>query len=337
MSDKNKEKLEKIRAELVSRQGGKPSDPTEWRPPKAQRGQTLTFKFIVLPPLEPGAPCANGKAKTDMKDKFGYKVGLHWINNKPHSCPRVADDSTCPYCSHGFALLKETDDQEQRKQIIKAFLPREAYYINVYFPAVKSNPADLQGKVKWVSISQKSILDRFTECIMRDEADAKGDTEEENQAYGLFYLADESYHFLMNITLKNQYNDYSGSKFIPSTRGPIVRNAEGELDVARMDEILKQRHDLVSKFPMPDAKKLAGLLNVQNQPAAEAEDVGFDDDETKPAAPKVAQESVEEEQEAPVAKASVAPKPVVKSTPKPTPPAAADDSELDDLLKDINS
>lgn len=213
----NQERLEKIRAELNARNGGKKqTDPTQWRLPKATKDQNLSFKFIVLPPLEPDAACASGKAKTDMKGLYSYRVGLHWIGEagtkRPYTCPRMHDGSNCAYCSQGFALMNETEDSEQRKMIRKTFMPSEVHAVNVYFPNVKSNPPELRDKVKWVEISQRTITDRFNECLGRNETDATGETEEETQAWGFFYEPEESYHFLLNIVQKGEWNDYAGSR-----------------------------------------------------------------------------------------------------------------------------
>lgn len=348
MATKN-DRLEKVRKELAARTGGRAADPNEWRPPKASAGQELNFKFIVLPPLKPNDAVTGGKSRTDMKELYSVRVGQHWINNKPYTCPRVHDGTDCPYCAHGFALLSETDDQEQRKQIVRAYLPKEAHVVNVYFPAFQSTPPDLQGKVKWVAITQRAVWDKFNACISLDEEQAGGDTPEEQKAWGFFYEPEESYIFSLNITLKNKYNDYSQSKFIPSTRGPIVRKKDGTLDEERLKLILAQRHDLGTKFQAPDVAKLEQLLKAvtKAQPADESE---FD--EVEPAAPKatvskpaakkpVAEELVETTTEVEV-EVDPAPAPAPKATVKtaakpPAPKPKEEDAELDSLLSDLEN
>lgn len=349
------ERLERVRKRLAQRSGSRAVDPTEWRPPKVAPTQKLSFKLIVLPPLKSGDRCATGIAKTDMMELYDYRAGTHWIENRPYECPRLHDGVECPYCQLGFDLIGETEDKEQRRQLAKTYLPREVRAINIYFPPFKTNPPEVRGKVFWMAVSQKSIYQLFDECLKRNEDDAKGDTSEEDQAWGFFYEPDESYVFNLVIKHKNQYNDYSESKFLASTRGPMIANADGSMNVDKVKAILNQRHDLGQKFSPRDAAKLKELANkiltpdtnsggfdeveadtLVEEPASTVAPSPTDDDELVDMEESVAETAAA----TPVtAKATQTAKvaPTVKTTVKTTAKPAVNISDESELDKEVNA
>jgi hypothetical protein len=268
MGQAKNEMLDRVRKKLLEKKGGKfKADPTSWKPPQVGPKDTeKNFKFIVLPPLAEGDPVwteagpGTGKSTTNMGDLYYYQEGKHWIDKRPHECPRILDESECEVCQLGFDLMSETTDKETRSRIARQYLSRASQVVNVYFPELASNPEELRGQVRWIEISQRDIWERFSECINRDEEEAVGDTPEEAKAHGFFYLPDQCYIFNLNVKHKNGYNDYGDSKFLPSTRGYIaMKKGTNEPDVEKIRLIMNSRHDLKSKFPACDKAKIAEI------------------------------------------------------------------------------
>lgn len=347
MAQSKEQRLAEVRKRYQEQSGKRAADPNEWKPPKARPGQELNFKFVVLPPLDIGERCVGGKNETNMMGLPTYRGGTHWVNNRPYECPRLHDGEDCAYCQFGFDLLSETEDKDDRRQILRTYVANEFYAVNIYFPPFKSNPPELRGKVMWWKVTQKTVWQKFKECLDRDEDSATGDTPEENKPWGFFYEPDESYVFLLKITSKGEFNNYDGSEFLVSTKGPIIANKAGEPDMEKIQVLLDQRHDLGSKFSARDASKLAEMVRSLENPEPETESSGFDEDElledatkttAKAAAPKATPPSSSDEllddevsEPAPQAKA-VATKPA-----KPATAAAVDvdDEEVDSLLAEL--
>lgn len=341
--------LAEVRKRMMAKKSGRQRDPLEFRPPSVQSGQPeLKLKFIVLPPLSQGEACAEGKVTKSM-DLWYIPVGTHWINNKPYECPRVHDNEECDYCQLGFDLLKDTEDEQMRKDIIKVYMPRTASAINVYFPHYSSNPEEIRGKVMWYA-AQKTVFDVMSKTLMRDAS--KDD--QDPQAYGFFYLPEDSYVFQLAINHKGGFNDYTSSKFLPNTKGPMIKKKDGTIDQAEIDTLLGQRHDLYTKYAIRDGAALSKLAKAALSGAPDREDLAgaaksasSSNSETKPAQKSVDTRPSDDDDELlppsrPVnestKKAEV--KPAVTKTTAPTksaPPIADDDPDLQALLKDIQS
>lgn len=332
--------LEEVRKRMAAKKGGRQRDQNEWRPPQAKPNEELKFKFVVLPPLNQGDTCATGKASKTM-DFYHVTVGTHWINNRPYECPRIHDGVDCPFCSLGFDLLSNTDVEETRKNIAKAYLPRTYYPVNIYFPPFQSTPEELRGTVKWYAM-QKTVNDIMVQTLMKD---TPGDAIDP-QAYGFFYLPEESYVFQLEIHPQSQFNDYKKSRFLPNTRGPIVKKAgSNDADNDAIAKILALRHDLFTKYPARDVealKKLADAVLKGGGEAAESESKAADDD--KLVEPEVKTEvKTEAKKETPkteavkTAPAKTATTPPVKPATKPAAAAPVDDPELDALLGEITN
>lgn len=292
MATSREEMLRKVRERMLKKEKGGSSytpDPAEFKAPKVDFKKSKSLKFIVLPPLEVGETCATGENKTDMENIWSYRIGTHWINNRPYSCPRIFNNEKCPYCNLGFSLLEDEADEDRRREIAKLYLPRVTHATNVYFPPYESNPEDLRGKVKWYNITQKTVYKKMTDTFMRNEEDATGDTPEETKAFGFFYLPDESYVFNMKITHKGGYNNYDLSDFLPSTKGPIADTQD------EINRILSQRHDLGSKFTEPNVEVLQDLANKAQGLVTEeggSSDNGFDEEESTPTTKSVDTEKI---------------------------------------------
>lgn len=332
--------LDEVRKRMLAKKGGRQRDVAEWKPPTAKPNEELKFKFIVLPPLNQGDACATGKASKTM-DLYHNTVGTHWINNRPYECPRIHDGAECAFCSLGFDLLSNTDDDQMRKDIAKSYLPRTYYPVNVYFPPFQSTPEELRGQVRWYSLP-KTLNDIMSQTLMKD---SPGDPEDP-QAHGFFYLPEESYVFQLEARLQAQFNDYKKSKFLYNTRGPIVKKAgSNDPDMAAIEKILAQRHDLFTKFAPRDPEVLKKLADAvlkndgggSSAPAAETEDKLVDQTvaETKATEPKKDAAPKQDAAKQPAKPATSAPK-ADKPAAKPT-AAPVDDPELDKLLGEITN
>jgi hypothetical protein len=335
--------LEEVRKRMAAKKGGKQRDPNEWRPPQIKpaddpKNEGVKFKFIVLPPLNKGDVCVGGTASKSM-DLYHTTVGTHWINNRPYECPRIHDGVDCPFCSLGFDLLSNTDVEQTRKDIAKAYLPRTYYPVNIYFPPFSSTPEELRGQVKWYAM-QKTVNDIMAQTLMKDGPGDPADP----QAYGFFYLPEESFVFQLEIHPQAQFNDYKKSKFLPTTRGPmIVKKGTTEMDEKTIADILAKRHDLFTKYPTRDVEALQKLadavLKSDGTPAEpEADDTLVD---AAPAKTEVRTEAKKEapKQEATKAPAMKAPASAAPAKPASKPAAATpvDDPELDALLGEITN
>lgn len=323
--------LEEVRKRLKEKKGGFVKDPNEFKPSQVKPGEEAKYKFIVLPPLQTGETCASGKVSRDMA-QFFIPVGAHWVNKKPYECPRIHDQAECKFCQLGFDLLGEEDDEEIRKNIVKTYLARATYAVNIYFPSYDSNPEELRGRVMWYSMP-KTVFDIMEATLMRDAS--KDDLDP--QAYGFFYLPDESYVFQLEVSSQGGFNAYKTSKFLYSTRGPMIKSKDGVANSDQTKKVLDMRHDLYTKFAARDQVALAKLANEVLKGEPGRTEIKADT--------SVVKETVLEEpstktvttkpQPALVKTASAA---VIKTTPPSKPKEVTvepDDDELNNLLKDI--
>ena len=331
------ERLRKVR-ERMSQSKGSRKDPNEFRPPKADEKEILSFYFRVLPELNKGEKCESGVASRDY-DYFFYKHGAHWINKKKHECPRLHDETECPICELGFDLMQQAQgNDDERKEISKRYLPRTYYSINAYFLNIPENVEDVRGKVMWISVG-KQVFDKFDECICNDDPGSELDP----KAYGAFYDCEEGYVFKMDVRRKGDWNTYEQSEFLVKSRQPLVKDDKGELDIETAQGILDQRFDLVAKFPERDMDKLKKIVK-----AIAGGDDDFDVDEEKEekeekeATTEISEEpktqktdSISEEPKKEESKKKEEPK---AEKPKDEPEATEDDDEeLANLLDEIKS
>ncbi|MCK9281695.1 MAG: hypothetical protein M0P71_13800 [Melioribacteraceae bacterium] len=243
ISKADKQKLlDRMRAKQNEQSGFR--DPTEWRAPKLKGEEERNFRVIILPPLEKDDKCAGGTASETM-DLYYRPHGHHFINKKRYECPRVhPEKGDCPLCTTGFDLMRETDDKKVRSSLAKEWLSQQNEAVNIYFENHKDNPEELRGKVLWWSLPQAIYL----LCEKAFKSDDAGD-DDNPQAHGLFFDPDEAFPLVINIKVKNDYNNYESSKFLGKAR-PIAASQK------EIDEILEKRHDLMKKF---DDRSIADL------------------------------------------------------------------------------
>jgi hypothetical protein len=344
-----KELLERVRAKMKAKKGGKQKDPDEFRAPKPQPGQTFKMKGYVLPPLEKGEMCSSGKPATHgMDGLFFYTVGFHWIEGKPYACPRVFDQDGCAYCQLGFDLMRDTDDREAKAELAKMYLPRTNYVVNLFVPDSPANPEEVRGQVVYYAMP-KTIFDKLDECINRDDAGVDPD---DPQPFGLFFDPDNAYPLQIVITRKGEYPNYEKTQLLNSS-GPIGKSEK------EIEKILASRHDLPTKFQARDPKALAEIVSKilnagDSKDSASEGGSGFDSDEDAPApqpAPKgrvTVKEDVDSDEDGDDAPPAPAPK--TKATVKPsddeigpapkTPANSAgdfEDPEIAELLSSIRN
>lgn len=351
MLDRNSA-LEEVRKRMLAKKGGRARDPMQFSAPKVDVGAELKLKFYVLPSVIEGDQVASGNASRNM-DLWYIVTGTHWINNKPSECPRIHDGNDCAFCQLGFDLLKGTDDDEERKGIIKTYFPKQSWVVNIYFPAYESTPQDLRGKVMWYAMP-KTVFDIMESTIMRDASKDETDP----QAYGLFYDPNDAYVFQLDVRHQGGYNEYKSSKFLPATRGPMVKvkgaNAN-QLDEATMTTILTQRHDLFTKFAARSSEVMAKLAGevLHGEPDRSRDEIRPASKPTPPAVVEdklVEEEPIEQPKSKPAAPthsaATAASKPVVRPTVAtkvvsppavtPKPSQVTEDTPDDELAKLLN-
>jgi len=338
--------VDQIRRKMKAKKGFV-RDPNEFRPPRAQDGQELKYRFFILPPLEEGDKCADGVASRSMEGLFYVENGSHWINNRPYPCPRIHDGEECPLCEFGFNLMSETSDRAKRSQIARAWLARAFYAVNIYFPPDEVNPEDVAGRVMWYN-APKQVFDIWEQCIYTDDP---GDPHDP-QPYGVFYDEENAYLFQLVVRKRGEWNDYMASKFLVSCKRPIVTLSNGKPDRAAIDKILASRFDLFTKFAPRDVD---GLRKLCDQ-IVSGGDSGFDEDdvvsvatvahESKPKARPVETDASEPEPE-PEPEVEAAPEPEPESEPQAEPeprpePAESDNvddgvdaDEIQDLLRQL--
>lgn len=257
----------------LRQQTGKFVDPDEFKPPKAKDGETLKFRFFILPPISEGDELKTGAADQSM-GSFVIPHGTHWLNNKPYACPRVTNGEDCPACQTGFDLIKDITDKDQRKKILSTWMPATYYMVNIFFPNSKINPEELRGKVKYLN-APKTCFDLWEQAIYRED---KG-MDEDPQAFGPFFDENAAFLFQLEVSKNGLNNSYKSSGFLPNNGEPIPMLT----DESKLPKLLSQRIDLFSKIDKPDVKKLTSVVNYMIDGDDMDDDAGFDQDDTKPA------------------------------------------------------
>jgi hypothetical protein len=164
----------------------------------------------------------------------------------------------------------------------------------------------------------KQVYDLFEACVM---SDGSGDASDP-QAYGVFYDENEAYLFQLSIKKKNDWNDYTSSKFLANLgKRPVAANKDGPF-AARIKQILDSRHDLFTKFQARDVVALENLLT-KFKASDPSEEAGFDDEAKKTSKVQPAK-----------ATASTAPTASTASKQQTKPIAKPKDDEAFDLLEE---
>lgn len=283
--------VQAIRKKLQGSTRGRFNDPDMFKPEKAQDTTTpIKYRFFVLPPVMKGDTTNSGSATKSM-EQFFVTHGNHWVNDRPHPCPRIYSEGAdeCPICSFGFDLLREEQNQEKRRLILNQWMPQSYYMVNIYFPNVKTNPEDLRGKTRYYNAS-KTLFDQWTSCLLRDDA---GDPEDP-QAFGVFFDESAAFCYQLEVLKSGRNNSYKTSKFLANGGEPIaVASKDGNPNAKAIEKILENRIDLYSKIEEPDLDKIKKLASVM---VNGDDDDGFDEDETlseSPPEPKAKSTSVD--------------------------------------------
>jgi hypothetical protein len=272
--------VEAIRKKLKQSQAGKYTDPDEFKPAKAKDGATpIKYRFYVLPPLLLGSKLKSGEVKKAM-EQFFIQHGNHWVNDRPHPCPRVWEGADCEICKFGFDLLREEKDEDKRRSIVKQWMPTTYNAVNIYFPHWKHNPEELRGKVKWYN-GPKTCFDHWTATLMKEDA---GDPEEP-EAFGVFYDESAGFLYQLEVLKQGKQNSYKTSHFLPNggVGQPMVKNEDNSANKKGIDTLLRLRHNLWDKLEEPDPAKIKKLARVMIDGDDDDDDEGggFDADETK--------------------------------------------------------
>jgi len=279
--------IDAIRKNIKKAVSGKFTDPDEFKPEKAKEGTEIKYRFFVLPPIKQGDVLKSGTATRSM-DNFFLTHGNHWINDRPHACPRIWDGSDCEICQYGFDLYKECKEkklgEERKKEIGKQWMPNTNYMVNIFFTQWKGNPEDLRGKVKFYN-APKTCLDKWMATLMKDD---KGDAEDP-EAYGVFFDENSAFCFELVVTKDGRTNGYKTSGFIKNngTPVPMIMNEDRTPNKKKIEQLLQLRIDLFTKVETPDPGKIARLANTMISGDDDDAEVGggFDADETEPEAP----------------------------------------------------
>ena len=289
--------IEAIRAQVRAKMK-KGKDPSEFRAPKVDEGKTVKYRFYILPPLQEGDTCNEGKSVCERSmDLFAISNGAHYIDNKRIGCPRIINEEDCAICEYAFDLLAEIDGttvegKKRRSEIGKALLPGQYHLVNLYFPAIEQNPEEVRGKVLWFN-APKTVVDIWLECLYRDD---DGGDPDDKLAFGVFFDECSAYQFQLEIVKDGQMNSYKKSKFVGGKR-PIAADKTGKKIDSRIAEILAKRHNLWEKMPEVNPEECARVAAALSGRAAakSAPSGGFDHDEDATA-------SEEAQESAPVAK-----------------------------------
>ena len=302
-----------IRNKLKKQMSGKMTDPDEFRPPKAEsQTEPMKFRFFILPPIAKGDKLKSGVVSESM-EHFFIAHGNHWINDKPHACPRVWDGTECDICQTGFDLLKDEKEEKARASIIKTWMPSTYYMVNIYFTGHKCNPEELRGKVKFFN-APKTCFDIWTSTLLKDDA---GDPEDPS-AFGVFFDENSAFQFQLEVIKQGKNNSYKTSKFIHNNgKGLPMLD-----DPTKLHKLLEMRHNLFDKIEKPDSEKIAKLAKTLLD-GDDDEDSGFDEDEVATKKESKATESKKETKAQSTTK---------KETKKPEPePEDDEDDDEDDV------
>lgn len=294
--------IAKMREKLKNGMGNRQLDPNEFRPPKAQ-GVDIKYKFFVLPPLAEGDRVADGGTASKLMDIWYTPFGQHWVNKRPHVCPRIVSEGEieCAMCNTGFELFAADKNApaDVRSAIAKQWLPQVQNIVNVYFPPVKTNPEEVQGKVLFMKLP-KACFDHFKECLERED---DGGDPDDPQAFGAFFDEESAFMYELVIKRKSDYNNYEASRFIGGSPRPIVAKSDGSPDRKAIDKILNQRHDLWAKSGKGDPAAIQKIVATLVDGDDDDNDSGFDKEPVKEsrstARPATRRPQVEDEDEAP--------------------------------------
>jgi hypothetical protein len=277
MTHKSKYDVDALRKKLTE-QGSRKSDPDEFRPDKPKDVSTeIKYRFYILPPV-----CQNDKVKGGALAAKGMELyaipnGAHWVNQKPHACPRVINNEDCIMCNMGFDLFKLHESKEKRTKIRQQWMPNEQWLVNIFFTGWKSNPETLRGKVMWYALP-KTVYDLCSATIHRQD----GGDEEDPQAFGVFFDEFNAFPLELVVHLNGGQVSYQKTRFLPTAQ-PIVKKADStEPDEELIQKVLDNRHYLYGKVDEPNLARLKQVYDtLVDGDDDQSGDAGFTSDESK--------------------------------------------------------
>lgn len=307
MAKKSKYDIDAVRKKIADKKSsGAPEG--EFRVPRLASGEVREYYFYILGPFQKGDAILSGAAPDSMQDnEFYVEHGFHFLGKKRRGCPRINFGDECCHCDKGFELLddlpKSDENKDARSSVIREFLSRSSWAVNIYFPPLKKNPEDLRGKVKYYD-ANKTVNDIWHECLFKNDC---GD-EEDPEAFGIFYDEYDANLFKLKVTCSHQ-NDYKSSRFLAASKPIAVVKGTEDPDEGRIQDILAKRHNLLeipAEVDLPYLKDQISKLFDEG----DSSDDGFDEEEvdeeveTKPKKKKTTkkkakppEEELEEEEE----------------------------------------
>lgn len=278
----SKYNVDEIRRKLKESQAGKFVDPDQFKPDKAKSPtEPIKYRFFILPPIIKGDELKSGVVKKSM-DQFFISHANHWINDRPHPCPRVWSNDTCEICEFGFSLLREDEnkkDEDKRRKIIKQWMPTTYYAVNIFFTNWKGNPEHLRNKIRWFD-APKTCFDQWTATLMKDDL---GDPEDP-EAYGVFFDENAAFVYELAVLRQGRQNSYKTSRFLPNggKKVPMIKNADGSPNEAGLAKLLRLRHNLWDKINEPDPAKIHSIFMsmAHGDDVGDNDQGGFDRDDT---------------------------------------------------------
>jgi hypothetical protein len=277
MAKKSKYDIDAIRKKIADKKSsGAPE--SEFRVPRLAKDEVREYYFYILGPFQKGDAIAGGAAPEGMKEaEFSVEHGFHFLGKKRRGCPRINLGEECPSCDKGFDLLdglpKSDENKDARSSVIKEFLSRSSWAVNIYFPPLKKNPEELRGKVKYYD-ANKTVNDIWMECLFRDDC---GD-EEDPEAFGIFYDEYDANLFKLKVTCSHQ-NDYKQSKFLAKSKPiAVIKDSDNEPDEDKIQDILAKRHNLLEIPAEVDLPYLNDYI-AKLFDEGDASDDGFDEEE----------------------------------------------------------
>ena len=327
--------LEALRKKVLAKNSK--GDVMEFKPPKVGDDESVKYRFFILPPLSEGDKTADGTASRGMDGVWSVTNGMHFHNNKAHTCPRASGEGECPLCQLGFDMMEGVTDKKARSAIAKQFLASAKNAISIYFPKNSTNPPEVAGKVMWFN-APNQIHAKFEACVLSKD----GGDDTDPQAFGVFYDENAAYLFQLEVTKKGEYNSYENSKFLATVGKVPIATTDKVADKAKIKAILDQRHDLFTKFKAVDMDALNKLVT-EFKTGDTDENSGFEEDNSKKK-PELKHEAPKAKVEAPKQKVDAEVKTEAKTEAKEEEPekkASATkekskaDKELENLLEEL--
>jgi hypothetical protein len=196
-------------------------------------------------------------------EMFYVPYGRHWVDGCPIVCPRIISvgDDDCPLCQGGYDTLKAMKSHKATKEDLRDagryWLPQVCNLVNIYFPAVKPNPIELRGPVKYF-LTPQTCFGHWIDYFLRDDL---GDPET-LEAFGFFFDESRAILYELRVGRFGDWNEYKTSSFVPVNKNahevsrPIASKPNGQPDMKGIKSILDRRHNLWLKRGTVDSARM---------------------------------------------------------------------------------